>query len=192
VDKEPRPALTIPDVESLPEAEVLDLQPGPVPAMVRPPMRIHEPWQQPLPVIPILGGWVRFVLVLIAVLLSGVFTIAVLLNPYRDGRALTMETHRQLGLPPCTFKKVTGLPCPSCGMTTSFALLMHGDLVNSLRANAVGTLLALVCLAYIPWALLCAVRGRRYLILSFEHVLIRLVVLFLVLMLARWAIVLLV
>jgi hypothetical protein len=68
---------------------------------------------------------------------------------------------------------------------------MHGDLVNSLKANAAGTLLALGCLAFIPWALLCAVRGRRYLIQSFEWALVRLVVVFLVLMLGRWAIVLL-
>jgi hypothetical protein len=142
-------------------------------------------------VIPILEGWVRLVLVLIAVGLIAVFTVAICLNPYKDGHVWLAETHRQLGLFPCTFKQVTGLPCPSCGMTSSFALLMHGDLWNSLRANAVGTLLAVVSLAFIPWALLCAIRGRRYLILSFENTLIRLVVVFLVLMLGRWALVLL-
>jgi hypothetical protein len=175
----------------LPEVEVLPLQTDPVAAMVRPPLRTHDSRQRPIPVIPILDRWVRLVLVLIAVLLCGVFTVAVCLNPYRDGHVWLGETHRQLGLPPCTFKVVTGLPCPSCGMTSSFALLMHGDLLNSLRANAVGTLLAVVCLAYIPWALLCAARGRRYLIMSLEGTLIRLVVVFLVLMLGRWAIVLL-
>jgi hypothetical protein len=135
---------------------------------------------------------VRVLLVLLAVLLVVVFTVAVSLNPYKDGHVWYGETHRQLGLPPCSFKLATGLPCPSCGMTSSFALLMHGDLVNSLKANAAGTLLALVCLAFIPWALTCAIRGRRYLIMSFEWALVRLVVVFLVLMLARWAIVLLV
>jgi hypothetical protein len=134
---------------------------------------------------------VRFVLVLLAVLLVAVFAVAVWLDPYKDGHVWYGETHRQLGLPPCSFKVVTGLPCPSCGMTSSFALLMHGDLVNSLRANAAGTVLALLCLAYIPWALACAIRGRRYLIWSFERASIRLVVVFLVLMLGRWALVLL-
>ncbi len=119
-----------------------------------------------------------------------VFTIAVLLNPYRDGRVWLEETHKQLGLPPCTFKVLTrGLPCPSCGMTSSFALLMHGDLWNSLRANFVGTLLALFCLAVIPWGLLSAVRGRWVFVRSLEFILLRLVLIFVVLLLLRWGVV---
>ena len=35
-------------------------------------------------------------------------------------------THEQLGLPPCTFLQLTGIPCPSCGLTTSFAHAAHG------------------------------------------------------------------
>jgi len=30
-------------------------------------------------------------------------------------------THQQLGLPPCVFFKLAGIPCPSCGLTTGFA-----------------------------------------------------------------------
>jgi len=87
-----------------------------------------------------------------------VFGIARWLNPYENGQPRRMETHVQLGLPPCNFRILTGVPCPSCGMTTSFALLVRGDLENSLRANAVGTLLALFCLAVVPWSLICALR----------------------------------
>jgi hypothetical protein len=101
-----------------------------------------------------------------------------------------METHTQIGLPPCTFKRMFGVPCPSCGMTTSFALLMHGDPANSLRANAVGTLLAMFLLALIPWSLVSAVRGRAVFIQSMERALTVVVGVFLVLMLARWLVVL--
>jgi hypothetical protein len=146
---------------------------------------------RPVDVIPVLNGWVRGTLVFIALGLLAVFAVAVWLNPYDgEGRPRLMETHRQMGLPPCTFKVVTGLPCPSCGMTTSFALLLHGDVWNSLKANAVGTLLASFCLALVPWNLACAARGRPYFIWSIERALTRLIVIFLVLLLARWVVVL--
>jgi hypothetical protein len=131
------------------------------------------------------------VLVGLALVLTAVFVTAWILNPYEpDGSARRMETHRQLGLPPCTFYALTGLPCPSCGMTTSFALLVRGDVLNSLRANAVGTLLALVCLALIPWALASAACKRTLWIRRLDRVLAVAVIGFLSLMMLRWAIVL--
>jgi hypothetical protein len=119
--------------------------------------------------------------------LVAVFTVAIVLNPYREGRVWLQETHTQMGLPPCTFKVLTGMPCPSCGMTSSFALLMHGDPWNSVRANFVGTFLAIFCLAFIPWALASAVCGRLLLVRSLESVLVRLVLAFVILLLVRWA-----
>jgi Protein of unknown function (DUF2752) len=132
----------------------------------------------------------RLGLVVVAVGLVAVFAIAALLNPYDEaGRPRRMETHRQLGLPPCNFYALTGYPCPSCGMTTSFALLAHGDVANSLRANAVGTVLAVVCLAVLPWAAVSAARGRWLWVKSPERVLVTLVFGFVVLMLLRWGVV---
>ncbi|MCU0218495.1 DUF2752 domain-containing protein, partial [Mycobacterium tuberculosis] len=57
-------------------------------------------------------------------------------------------------------QEMTGKPCPACGMTTSFSLLMHADVPNSLRANWVGTLLCATILLIAPWAAVSAVRGR--------------------------------
>jgi hypothetical protein len=140
----------------------------------------------------VLGHWVRGALVGLTVGLVLVFTLAAWIDPYdTSGRPLQMETHRQLGLPPCTFYAVTGFPCPSCGMTTSFALLMHGDLWNSLRANAAGTVLALFCLALIPWSLISAARGKTYFVRSVEPTLTWIVLAFLTLLLVRWGIVML-
>jgi hypothetical protein len=139
----------------------------------------------------VLNRWVRGVLVMIAVGLSAIFAIALWLNPYdEEGNPRRMETHRQMGLPPCTFYSNTGLPCPSCGMTTSFALLMHGDVLNSLRANSVGTLLALLWLALIPWSLASAVKKRIVLVRSVERTVMILVIGFLALMIVRWVVLL--
>jgi hypothetical protein len=138
-----------------------------------------------------MSGWVRGTLLGVALGLAGVFAIAWWLNPYGpDGTPNRMETHRQLGLPPCTFYVTTGLPCPSCGMTTSFALLVRGDVANSLRANAVGTLLAGFCLLLIPWSVACGVRGRALFIRSMERAFTYVILVFLALMLLRWALVL--
>jgi hypothetical protein len=148
---------------------------------------------EPLPVIVLLPWWGRTVLVGLGALAVGVFAIAVALNPYHaDGTARDGETHMQMGLPPCTFRAVTGLPCPSCGMTTSFALFVRGDLLNSLRANCAGTLLAALSLAFIPWAFASAWRAQILVIRSVERTLMRLVIIFLIVMMVRWGIVLLV
>jgi hypothetical protein len=150
----------------------------------------QEP-EEVLEVVPLLRPWVRGTLVGLALALSGVFAVAIWLNPYNDdGSPRTMATHRQMHLPPCTFYATTGLPCPSCGMTTSFALLMHGDVLNSLRANAVGTLLAVFCLMLIPWCLASAVRRQTLFLRSLERTLTFVVLAFLSLMLLRWMIVL--
>ena len=73
-------------------------------------------------------------------------------------------THEQFGLPACTFLETSGLPCPSCGMTTSFAYLARGRLVDAARANLAGCALAIVCAAQIPWAWFSILRGRLWLV----------------------------
>jgi hypothetical protein len=159
-------------------------------AIVPPHLPMVEIEEEPVMAIPVLSRWVRGTLAVIAFGLVAVFAIAWHLDPYQGGKPWRMETHTQLGLPPCTFKTLTGLPCPSCGMTTSFALLVRGDLWHSLQANWVGTILALLWMAIIPWSVVSAIWGRPWLILSIEQVLTKLVIGFVVLMLLRWFIVL--
>ena len=133
--------------------------------------------------------WIRLILLLLAGIWLTVFLIAAWLNPYtEDGTPRTMETHRQLGLPECTFKEVTGLPCPSCGMTTSFTLLVRGDVWNSLRANFAGTALATVGLIFLPWSIASAWRGRFLYVHSLEMTLFRLSIIFMILLFGRWGI----
>jgi Protein of unknown function (DUF2752) len=147
--------------------------------------------EEVLPVVAVMRPWLRTLLVLMAVFLLTVFGIAIYLNPYgEDGAARQMETHMQLGLPQCTFKALTGKPCPSCGMTTSFALLVRGDVLNSLQANCVGTLLAVFCLLLIPYGVISASRGRFLLHVSLDWLVPRFIVIFCGLMLLRWGLVL--
>ena len=135
--------------------------------------------------------WVRAVLVVMAVGLITVFGIAAWLRPYQaDGTPRNMATHTQLGLPPCNMVQLIDRPCPSCGMTTSFSLLMHGDVRASLSANWAGTVLAVFWLSLIPWGIASAWRGRYLLIRSGETLATVAVIAMLALMIGRWAYVL--
>lgn len=65
-------------------------------------------------------------------------------------------THEQLGLPPCSFQAHTGIPCPGCGLTTSFANMAHLHVIAAFRAHLMGPLLFALTLAVAlvaPWAI---------------------------------------
>jgi hypothetical protein len=137
---------------------------------------------------------VRLGLLVVALGLAGVFAIAFWLNPYdAAGRPRRMATHTQLGMPPCNFVVLTGKPCPACGMTTSFALLVRGDMTASLRANWAGTLIAAIWAATMIWALVGTIVGRPLFIPPGKGELIITVIVgvVLALMLGRWGAVLL-
>ncbi len=56
------------------------------------------------------------------------------LTPVAEGTG----THRQLGLPACSFLVQTGYPCPTCGMTTSVSAMAHGQFVLAFRSHPFG------------------------------------------------------
>lgn len=76
-----------------------------------------------------------------------VLVVAVRLDP--DARGF--GTHEQLGLAPCTSLALTGKPCLSCGMTTAFAALVHGEFVDSIAANPAGMVLCLLTALMPGW-----------------------------------------
>lgn len=82
--------------------------------------------------------------------------IARWLHPDAAGRG----THRQLGLPPCTFVELFQKPCPSCGMTTAWSHVVRGQLWSACWCNLGGTMLAITAVAAVPWSLVTVVRGR--------------------------------
>lgn len=86
-----------------------------------------------------------------------VFLVAAALDPYDDaGRPRTHGTHRQLGLPACAIRSLTGVGCPSCGMTTTFALLAHGDPLAAWETNWAGCVVAMIAFLGTTWFLAVA------------------------------------
>jgi hypothetical protein len=87
--------------------------------------------------------------VAVLVLSSATLKIAASLHPSATG----VGTHVQLGLPSCRFLALTGIPCPSCGLTTSFAYAAHLDFRHALLASPFGLLLFFVVVSAIPTAI---------------------------------------
>ncbi|MCB9777489.1 MAG: DUF2752 domain-containing protein [Alphaproteobacteria bacterium] len=54
-----------------------------------------------------------------------------------------MGTHRQLGLGGCAFLTATGVPCPMCGMTTTFTHMAHLSPLTALGTQPFGVVLFL-------------------------------------------------
>jgi hypothetical protein len=104
------------------------------------------------------SGQTRSLLALLGVGLSVLLGIAAFLRPDPQHYG----THQQLGLPPCSFQFLFGVPCPTCGMTTSWALLVRGEILTSFCVNAGGAMLGILAIFAVPWSLATAIRGRHF------------------------------
>ena len=93
---------------------------------------------------------------MIGVGLLGLLLLAAVLQPSGTG----IGTHRQLGLPPCTFLTVFGVRCPSCGMTTSWSYFVRGQFGQAWSTNAGGACLAVLAALASGWSMFVAVRGE--------------------------------
>ncbi|NLG84015.1 MAG: DUF2752 domain-containing protein [Firmicutes bacterium] len=71
-----------------------------------------------------------------------------------------LGSHTRLFLDPCLFYRLTGLPCPLCGMTTSLGFLVRGRFFASLGAHPLGWL-AFFELSVATLTILWAVVTRR-------------------------------
>ena len=98
----------------------------------------------------------RWLVVSWSLFLVGGFSLAASLTP----DPLGYGTHQQLGLPACSFQVMFDIPCPSCGMTTSFSHFVRGEWISSAIANPGGLLLALACAVQVPWCWYSVYRSR--------------------------------
>lgn len=99
----------------------------------------------------------RLIGLVVALAAGGILGIAAWLTPSTQG----LGTHRQMGLPECGWITLMDMPCPSCGMTTSFAFAADGDLLSSFTTQPLGSLLAIAtAMAFLVGAFV-ALTGSR-------------------------------
>ncbi len=130
-------------------------------------------------------GWpVRCVLLVAAAGTLGLLGLARRLEPDPRG----FGTHTQLGMPPCSFLRMTGRLCPTCGMTTAFAWSVRGRVDRSWQANPAGCVLALLSVPLMVWLLVSALANEPAGFSSLSRPLAIAVVAAVVLSLACWLI----
>ena len=98
----------------------------------------------------------RALALLVAGTCLAVLVTAALLTPSPTG----VGTHTALHYKPCDFLARTGVPCPSCGMTTSFAWFARGNLLASFYVQPMGMVLALLTAAAFWVALYMGLTAR--------------------------------
>lgn len=70
----------------------------------------------------------------------GVWVFATALAVYLSPNSHGHGTHQQLGFPPCPTVLLFDKPCPGCGLTTSWAAIVHGDIALAWRSHPFGPL----------------------------------------------------
>jgi hypothetical protein len=86
----------------------------------------------------------------------GIVALSLLLSPSTEAVSLFGFDVPTL----CTFRRLTGMGCPGCGLTRSFVFLAHGQLAEAFRLNPLGPVLFGVVLIQIPWQILRLYRSR--------------------------------
>ena len=70
-------------------------------------------------------------------------------------------THAQVGLSPCSLYTLTGVPCPTCGMTTALAHMMRLQVLEAFHAQPFGVIVFMGALLSAGGCAATICTGRR-------------------------------
>ncbi len=103
-----------------------------------------------------LSLYARCIALVVAAACATLVVTALRLTPAPEG----VGTHTDLGYLACNMLLKSGVPCPTCGMTTSFAWFFRGNLVASAYIQPAGFVAALLVAMILPLALYEAITAR--------------------------------
>ena len=137
-------------------------------ADVRPNLPVLEAMTEPASARPIGGvpasespiGGIPDRLLAVATVGAALYLVVRLAGVRPDARG--HGTHEQLGLAPCSWPIVYGVPCPTCGVTTAATHLIHLEPIAALATQPFGVFLAVLGLFVAALALWSLVRGRSF------------------------------
>ena len=98
----------------------------------------------------------RLLNLLIAAACLAVLILAFRLSPSPSG----VGTHTELHMEKCAWLERVGIPCPSCGMTTSFSWYVRGNVLASFYVQPAGCIAALITTIVFWITLYAAITGK--------------------------------
>lgn len=131
---------------------------------------------------PVGAGVDRAISVTLVAVAAGLVVVLARVTPDPRG----FGTHELLGMSPCGWPSSYGIPCPTCGVTTAAAHLVHLEPWRALVTQPFGAVLAGFGLWLAGLALLCLWRRRSLVARVLELPYGSIFVGFAVLMLASW------
>ncbi len=108
------------------------------------------------------GREVRDVNLQLAVACGAAVLLAACLLIQPDPRGL--GTHSRLGMPTCSYLARSGIPCPSCGATTSLCWFVRGKFRRSFSVHPMGFVAGTLLVASILFSVVSAMLRRRWLV----------------------------
>jgi hypothetical protein len=64
----------------------------------------------------------------------------------------------------CLIKNVTGMPCPSCGITRSVLAILDGNFMQAILINPLGAIAAMLLITVPLWILIDLIRNKTSLL----------------------------
>ncbi|MBN2089722.1 DUF2752 domain-containing protein [candidate division KSB1 bacterium] len=110
-------------------------------------------------------------------------------------RILTLNENQQVVLPfgthppfpnVCHFKNIFGIDCPSCGLTRSFILWMHGDYLDAWKIHRLSIFILVILLIQIPYRLYILIFQKRITFFSERRCLLPASTVFILLFIGNW------
>ena len=84
------------------------------------------------------------------------------------GYHLLMHDRHQEAVTLCMFKNITGLPCPSCGITRSVLYLLQGNVWQAILINPLGIVAAILLVVIPPLLVRDLVLNQQHLGITFQ------------------------
>jgi len=69
---------------------------------------------------------------------------------------------------PCMFKSITGIPCPTCGLTRAFLYIYQLNIISAVKMNILAAPLIIAMLVHLSFAFIGLVKGSNIMLDRFH------------------------